>query len=241
MPAQVLHQTDGRGVTARPVFLQRPHDDPVHVPAHGVKQFRRRDAPATGHGGELVRSEADQPGGRSQRLLFTDDAPHPVQPGHGEFFGSERKLAGEQFVQQHAERINIATRVNVHRAKLRLLGTHIGGRADELLKRGVKGLVTQPLLAGGLGDAEVNDLGRGRVRRAGHEDVGRFDVPMDDALLVRVLDGFANVHKQLQPLACGKIFLIAIAGDRHAIHKFHHEKRTTLIRRPGVRTLAMPG
>ncbi len=48
-------------------------------------------------------------------------------------------------------------------AHLRLLRAHVGGRADELLERGVNRLVGQALVAGGFGDAEVNDLGDGHA------------------------------------------------------------------------------
>ena len=46
---------------------------------------------------------------------------------------------------------------------------------------------------------------------------------MDDAFLVRVLDGVANFHEQLQPLLRGESVHVAVVGDGHAFHQLHHE------------------
>ena len=42
-------------------------------------------------------------------------------------------------------------------------------------------------------------LGTGSVVVRGDEDVGGFQVAVDDPLLMRVLDGLADLHEQLQP------------------------------------------
>ena len=54
--------------------------------------------------------------------------------------------ARQQFVEQHAERVDVAARVDVQAAHLRLLRTHVGRRADELLELREERLVGQPLL-----------------------------------------------------------------------------------------------
>ena len=51
-----------------------------------------------------------------------------------------------------------------------------------------------------LGDAEVDDLDHRHSVVQRHHDVGRLDVAMDDALVVRVLDGMANRDEELEPL-----------------------------------------
>jgi hypothetical protein len=53
---------------------------------------------------------------------------------------------------------------------------------------------------GGLGDAEVDHLGHGHAVVQRDEDVRRLDVAVDDALLVGVLDGVADLDEQLEPL-----------------------------------------
>jgi len=66
-----------------------------------------------------------------------------------------------------------------------------------LLELGEKGLVSQPLL-GGLGNAEVDHLGNRLVAVQRHQDIGRFNVAVNDPLLVRVLDRRANFKEQSQ-------------------------------------------
>jgi hypothetical protein len=60
-----------------------------------------------------------------------------------------------------------------------------------------------------------------------HEDVRRFDVAMNDALLMRVLDGLANLDEQIEPFLGGEVGLVAVVGDLDAAHQFHHEVRPT--------------
>ena len=51
-----------------------------------------------------------------------------------QFTGVEGRFAGEQFVEQHSQAVNVAAGIDVQAAHLRLLRTHVGGRADELLE-----------------------------------------------------------------------------------------------------------
>ena len=50
-------------------------------------------------------------------------------------------------------------------------------------------------LIGRLGDAEVDDLGNGLAVVQRHQHVGRFEIAMNDSLLMRVLHRLANVTK----------------------------------------------
>ena len=97
-------------------------------------------------------------------------------------------------------------------------------------------LFGQPL-AGGLGDPEVDDLGRGTIALNRHEDVRRFQVPMNDALLVRVLHTFANIDEKLQPLANRETLVVAVLRNRLATHELHREIRTPQVRRACVEDL----
>ena len=84
-------------------------------------------------------------------------------------------------------------------AHLGLLGAHVHRRADHLAVAREERLLGEPLLDG-LGDAEVDDLGHGHAVVQRDQDVGRLDVAVDDALLVGVLDGLADLDEQLQAL-----------------------------------------
>ena len=99
------------------------------------------------------------------------------------------------------------------------------------------GLVGQDLAGGGFGNAEINHLGHRHAVVERDQDVGGLDVPMDDALLVRVLDGVANLHEQLEPLLGGQVVLVAVVGDLDPAHQFHHKEGPARVRRAGVEHL----
>ena len=133
------------------------------------------------------------------RVFLAQGAAQVVQAGLDEFLGVERRPPGQQFVEQHAETVNVAARVNVPPAHLRLFGTHVSWCADKLIVGGEQRVVGQASL-GRLGDAEINHLRHGHAVVQRHENVGRLDVAVDDAFLMRVLDGVANLDEQFQPL-----------------------------------------
>ena len=64
---------------------------------------------------------------------------------------------------------------------------------------------------------------------------------MDDAFLVRVLHGVADLHEHFQPLPDGQVRLVAIPRDRDAVDQFHHEERPAKRRRPRVEHLGDAG
>ena len=148
-------------------------------------------------------------------------------------FRVKRRPAGEQFVKQHAQAVNVAARVNVQPAHLRLLRTHVGRRADELFVGGEKRLVGQ-FAFDGLGDAEINHLRHRHAVVQRHQNVRRLDVAVNDPLLVRVLDGVANLDEQIQPLAGVEMVLVAVVGDFDAAHQFHDKVRPPGFRRARV-------
>ncbi len=218
----VHRETVGRFVTARAVLLQALHDDAVEIAARGAGQFGDTRPPFPAQRGGLRQPQCVQPGGRPWWFVVANDAPHLVQPGAQQLCAVERRAAREQFVEQHAEAVNVAARVHVHTAHLRLLGTDVSGRAEERVKLGEERLVGEPL-ARGLGNAEVNHLGHGRTVVDRDENVRGLEVAMDDALLVRVLNGLAHLHKQPQPRLGREPRLIAKLRDAHAAHQFHHK------------------
>ena len=71
----------------------------------------------------------------TDRFFLADGAAHFVQAGSQQLLLVERRLAGEQFVEQHAQAVNVGPRVNVQAAQLGLFRAHVGGRANELLER----------------------------------------------------------------------------------------------------------
>ena len=149
---------------------------------------------------QLFSLERRQLRARPHRILLADGAAHGVNAVRHQFLRIKGRPAREQFVEQHAQAVNVAARINVQPAHLRLFRAHVGRRANELMQLRVDRVVRQPAF-GRLGDAEINHLGHRHAVMQRHQDVRRLDVAVDDALLVRVLDGVANLDEQLQAAA----------------------------------------
>jgi hypothetical protein len=94
-----------------------------------------------------------------------------AQDGDGGF-GREGRLPGAGGVQDATEAEEVAAVVD--RLAARLFGRHVMGRAGDRSGRGEAGVVA------GLGQAEVGDLDP--LDAVFEEEVGRFDVAMDEAL-----------------------------------------------------------
>jgi hypothetical protein len=157
-----------------------------------------------------------------------------------QFLRVEGRAAGEQFVEQHAEAVDVAAGVDVQPAHLRLFRAHVGRGADELVElREDRGLSVSPAF-GGLGDAEVDDLGDGHAVVEGDEDVRGLDVPVDDALLVGVLDGLADLDEESRRSGW-RAGLVAVVGDADAADQFHDEVGPAGVGGAGVEDLGDVG
>ena len=104
------------------------------------------------------------------------------------------------------------------------------------MELGEERLVGQ-LLSGGFGDTEVDDFGHRHAVVDGDQDVRGLEVAMDDALLMRVLDGLTNLHEQVESLPCGKILLVAVVGDPKSPNEFHYEVGSAGLRGAAVENL----
>jgi len=69
----------------------------------------------------------------------------------------------------------------------------------------------------------------------GDQDVRGFDVAMDDALLMRVLDGLADLNEKVKPLTGGEVVGVAIFGDFDATHQFHDKERPAVSGGAGIK------
>ncbi len=123
----------------------------------------------------------------------------------------ERRTAGDQLVRHDAERVEVHAVVGV-RVRRRLLGGHVGRRADggaDLGQRGAPSAAVGAGRADRLGDAEVGDRGAA----AGEEDVVGLDVAVDDALRVGVGEGAGDVAEDADHLAGGHRSLLEPAAQ----------------------------
>src|SRR4051812_3759065 len=155
------------------------------------------------------------PRARPGWLLLAEDPTDLVDGRLAEGTLVEGCRARQKFVKQHAQRVDVATGVDVHARKLGLLGAHVEWSTDELVEFGEqRPLGERP--AGRLGHAEVDDFGYGRVVDDRYQDIGGLQIAVNDPLLVGVLHRPADEDEQLQPLGDGKPFTVAIVCDRDA-------------------------
>ncbi len=72
--------------------------------------------------------------------------------------------------------------------------------------------------------AEVDDLGHWSVVVGRDQNIRRFQIAVDDPLLMGVLDSMADFHEEFQAVGNGEPNRIAVFGDGNALDVFHHEK-----------------
>ena len=154
--------------------------------------------------------------------------------------GVERCDPRQQLVEQHPQAVDVTARINIQPAHLRLLRAHVSRGPDELLELGVNGLPRQLLLRC-LGNTEVNDLRYRQPIMKRRQDVRGLDVPVDNPLLMRVLNRVTDLDEQIQPLAGGQVLLVAIPGDRNPFDQLHHEVRPPALGSPPIQHLSDVG
>ena len=158
----------------------------------------------------------------TDRLRFADDADDVGRHAAGE---PVRQPAGEQFVEQHAERVDI--RGGGHRVAANLLGAGVFRRHQLQPGRGRRERLARELGIEQLGNPEVQQLG---CALSDHEHVRRLDVAVDDQVLVRVLNGGADVTKELQARGGVEPVRVAVIDDRLPFDVLHGEVRPAVRR-----------
>jgi hypothetical protein len=101
-----------------------------------------------------------------------------------------------------------------------LLGAHVFQRSDQGAHTR-EDRIGRQLLGERLGDAEIDNLGRGAAIDLRDQNVRGFQVAVDDGFLMRVLDSVADVHEQLQPLAGAEAMIVAPGCDGHSCDVLH--------------------
>ncbi len=125
------------------------------------------------------------------------------------------RFAGQQLVHHHAQRIQVAGRLQL--VALHLLGRHVQRRAD-----GMAPASATAVRVVDLGDGEIHHLGHA-VRR--HHDVTGLDVAVEDALGVRILQRLGALEDDVHHLVDRQARTVLLAG-RHqgvALDVLHHQ------------------
>ena len=126
----------------------------------------------------------------------------------------ERRPAGEQFVEDGAQRVDVDG--GAGRLAARLLGGHVVGRADEvagLRQRAGRRGVSQEFRQAEVGD--LGDVGQaaslfrdhrqaGSLSYGSQQNVPRLQIAMDNSVLVRDMDGAGQCFHQARCVAGGK-------------------------------------
>ena len=114
-----------------------------------------------------------------------------------------------------------------------MLGAHVGGSADEGFVDGKSSCFSFEWIDG-FGDAEVDDLGGGFAVLFADENVGRFDIAVNDALLVGVLDGLTDLDEDGKAVLNGELPFVAILGEWITGNVFHDEIRSSFFSRSRI-------
>jgi hypothetical protein len=114
----------------------------------------------------------------------------------------------------------------------------VTGSAAHLLRARVVGGHDQKPCAcvesrAGFNGARIEKLGYPKIQQfgiaaLGHQDVAGLDVPVDDQILVRELNGIANAAKKFNQGFETQSFVAAVFGDRCPRNVFHNEPRRAL-------------
>ncbi len=105
----------------------------------------------------------------------------------------ERRPARQQLIEDGAQRVDVAGRPNLLALAAGLLGRHVRRRPHD----GARGRLANVVEL--LGQTEVGDFGRAVLRQ---QDVGRLQVAVNDAFVVRCLHGAGQRLQQACGLPC---------------------------------------
>jgi hypothetical protein len=124
----------------------------------------------------------------------------------------KRQTAGSELVEHDAEGVKIGAAIDFFAQ--RLLGCHVGdGASDTALAGDADRALTD-------GEAEIDELDRRRARTILEEDVGGFEIAVDEAVLVGVSQGVAELGSELDGLFEGFGFALL---EARAFDKLHDE------------------
>ena len=163
------------------------------------------------NGFQVARHLVVQP--RRRRRLLGD---HLLQ-GFRRRRGPERRPARQQLVQDRPQRVHVRRRPGRVPLPLGLLGSHVARRAhrDPAQGQGAPALQAP-------GQAEIRHLRRA-VR--GEQDVGRLEIAVHDAALVRRVDGVGQGRHQRRRLANRLRNPLDLLSQAAALDQLHREVR----------------
>jgi hypothetical protein len=190
---------------------------------------------------EVVLERAPQRAGRVRRQHVArsrdrtvDDLPLQFERSrHPGLVGRERPASDERLEEHHAERPDVDAAVDLGRAR-RDLGRHVERRRGS---RTMHGRRAHRVVADDLRDAEIDHarlVEPPARRRAADEHVLRLQIPVQDALAMRVADGARDERKHADARLEIVAMTVAPEVERDPVDELHHEVRRTLAGRARV-------
>ena len=232
MAPEIRREIRDRSVPARPILLERLHRDPVEITSQPAGQLVRIGSPARSHlrgrGAKLRDADA-----RAQRILLPQQPRQLDDPLLMQLLAVERQTSREQLVQQHAQSVDVGSRIDIDATRFSLLRAHIPRRADHQAEAGVQG-ARHERLGDRLRDAEVDDFRRRPVIPHRNQNVRWLEVAVDDAFLMRVLDTLAHLEEEREALLGPETHPVAVRCDGLAFHVLHREVRPSVLSGPSV-------
>ena len=229
VPLQLQRHSVRRVVAPGPVLLHRLQDDPVQVGLELLLQRVGRGAPMLGDG-LLCVPQARQPRAGPWDLRLPDRVTDRLVRLCPQIEGQRPH---QQLIQHHPQRVHVRAGVHIQPRHLRLLGAHVLRGADDLTHPGHQRPLRQ-LMPQRLGDAEVDDLHYRLLVLHRHQHVCGLQVPVDDPLMMGVLDGLTDIDEEADALVRGEAVGVAVVRDRDALHQLHDEEGATALGRPPV-------
>ena len=230
VPAHVLHEGSGGRVAARRVLLERLHHDGVEIAPELSAQASRLSPPRLrNRTGPSDDRPATVPGHHRRRPhdIALDD--RTLDLGRRPALQLVWPSAGQELIGQRPERVDV--RRGRHRLAAHLLWRRVLRRhrpAAEPRQRGERRLI---VFVQDLRDPEVEQLDL-PVRR--DERVRRFQIAVNDEVLVGVLHGVADEGEEIEPRVDVECTRVAVARDRLAGHVLHREERPAVRRHAAV-------
>ena len=148
-----------------------------------------------GCGGQIRRGHCYETNRRPIRVSLTDDSTNfissPTSLTPCRQSGARASVINSYSSTPQA--VHIRAGVHVHAAQVGLLRAHVRGRADEHFESGEKCSIGQPLVGCRFCYSKIDYYRQSKaVFIGGYQDVGRLDVPVNDSLLVSVLNRPTN-------------------------------------------------
>jgi hypothetical protein len=134
----------------------------------------------------------------------------------------KRLRPGQEHIENDTQRVHIGARINVAHIGVGLLGTHVPRRPHENAYLSELGLDAS-LWRDCLRQPEVDDPRSGLSVYFDNQNIGRFQITMDDGFLVGVLHSFAGLNKKFEPIGDLEFVLIAIFVNGQPVDVLHHK------------------